>query len=225
MPKKHNTRLEIIRIFSLMMAEKGFNNTKITDIAKALDISKGNLTFYFPTKEHILDVMTDMLCDYQWQVMEKTCNEGYSSLLAYCLELSAMSALCEDNENARDFYFAAYTHPRSLEIIRKNDAGKTKQIFRLFCPDWTDEDFRAAEVIVSGIEYGALVEAGKTNNLKLQTDAALRAILRVYNVPEELIDIKIRKVNAIDYREIGNLLFAGFAKYLEDTINTASEYK
>lgn len=223
MPKKNNTRLEIIRVASMMTLEKGYSQTLIPDIAKELDISKGNITFYFPTKEHLLGVMTDMLCDYQWQVMEKTCNEGYSSLLAYCLELSAMSALCAENENARDFYFAAYTHPSSLAIIRKNDAEKTKQIFRLYCPDWENRDFEAAEVIVSGIEYGALVEAGKKADLELQIHAAIRAILKVYNIPDELIEIKLKKLSAFDYRKIGRDLFSNFAEYLEETIKSAKE--
>lgn len=223
MPKKTNTRLEIVRVFSMMMIEKGYTGALITDISKELDISKGNITFYFPTKQHLLDVLTDMLCDFQLKLMEKTCNEGYSSLLAYCLELSAMLSLCAENENAKDFYSAAYTHPSSLEIIRKNDAIKSKPIFRLYCPDWDDRDFEAAEVIVSGIEYGAISATDKAENIELNIRTAIRAILKVYNIPDELIEIKLNKVSKIDYREIGRDLFENFEKYLEETINHANK--
>lgn len=36
-----------------------------------------------------------------------------------------------------------------LDIIRKNDAERSKEVFK----DWTDENFAEAEVLVSGIEY------------------------------------------------------------------------
>ena len=36
-------------------------------VAKALNMSPGNLTFHYPTKEHLLAVLTDMLCHFQWK--------------------------------------------------------------------------------------------------------------------------------------------------------------
>ena len=92
-----------------MFVNEGYTNSSINKIAKNLDLSVGNITFYFKTKEHLLAILVDELCDYQKRMMAEETEEGYSSLLAYCLELTAMTAVCEESEIARDFYRSAYS--------------------------------------------------------------------------------------------------------------------
>lgn len=62
----------------------------LSTICDELDMSPGNITFYFPTKEHLLAVLVDMMCDFQWRLMEHEANEGYSSVMALCLELTVI---------------------------------------------------------------------------------------------------------------------------------------
>ena len=80
-----------------MFLERGYTDTSIKAISDQLGISTGNLTFYFPAKEHLLAVLVEMLCDFQWKLMERNVDEGNSSLMAMCLELPAMAAICEEN--------------------------------------------------------------------------------------------------------------------------------
>ena len=49
------TQLEIIRVASRKFLEEGYGSTTVSAMAKDLDISPGNLTFHFPTKEHMVD--------------------------------------------------------------------------------------------------------------------------------------------------------------------------
>ena len=67
-------------------------------------MSTGNMTFHFPTKEHLLAELVDMLCDFQWKLMEREAADGYSSIMAICLELVSMAAACEEDEIVRDFF-------------------------------------------------------------------------------------------------------------------------
>ena len=50
----NTTKLEIVQTATKMFLEKGYTATSIKTIADALDMSTGHLTFYFPTKEHLL---------------------------------------------------------------------------------------------------------------------------------------------------------------------------
>ena len=88
----------IIKAASELFFEKGFSKTTSSELCKKLDIGTGNLTFYFPTKEHILAVLVQMMIDYQWKEMEDATDEGKSSLLAYCLELTTMAAVAEEKK-------------------------------------------------------------------------------------------------------------------------------
>ena len=219
----NTTKLDIIQIGTKMFLEKGYSRTNTRELCDALDISPGNLTFHFPTKEHLLSVLVDMLCGFQSQTMERLVDEGKSSLMAFCLELMTMAAACEESESIRDFYVAAYTHPMTLEMIRKNDALRAKQIFGEFCQDWSDERFLEAETLISGIEYGTLMTTESSASLEFRIAGALNGIMLIFGVPEDTRRMKIQKVLSMDYRAIGHQLIEDFIKYVDDTTEQAFE--
>ena len=154
------TKLEIVQVASRQFLEKGYSGTTVSAISKELEMSPGNLTFHFPTKEHLLAELVDLLCSFQWVRMEEEANEGFSSIMAICLELTSMASACEDDPVIKDFFISSYQSPICLDIIRRNDAKRAKEIFADHRPDWTDEQFAEAEILVSGIEYGTLMTAG-----------------------------------------------------------------
>ncbi len=210
------TRAIIIQTASELFFEKGFSKTTSTEICKIVDISKGNLTFYFPTKEHILAVLVKMTIDFQWQEMENITDEGKSSLLAYCLELSTMAAVSDDVPEMRDFFAAAYSHPMTLDLIRSNDIEKMKMIFGEYTRDWSDERFVALESIVSGIEYATLMPTEHSVSLEKRIETALDTIMLMFGVPEQLRKAKIAKVLAMDYHTIGRRVYEEFKQYVTD---------
>ena len=217
------TRIEILRAATRKILELGYSNTSAKAVADELGMSTGNLTFYFPTKEHILAEMVGMLCDFQWKMMEKEADEGYSSLMAICLELTAMAAMCEENAIIKDFYLAAYSSPMALEIIRKNDAARAKTVFADRCSTWTEEQFAEAEILVSGIEYATLMTTDSSVSVEIRIAGALNNILTIYGVPEDIRRAKIDRVLSMDYLEIGRRIFEGFVQYVEETNEHALE--
>lgn len=215
------TKVEIITEATQQFLEKGYSNTTVSAIAKGLEMSQGNLTFHFPAKEHLLSELVDMLCDYQWKMMKDEANDGMSLIMAICLELTAMTCACEDDEVIKDFFLSAYTSPMCLGIIRRNDAKRAREVFGEYRPDWTDEQFDAAEVIVSGIEYATLMSAGEPVPLETRITAALRCILTIFNVPEEIQNAKLQKVFAMDYMNVGKRVLANFKKHVAKTNDKA----
>ena len=212
--RENPTRLAIIQVAIELFFEKGFSNTTAAAVCRGADIGTGNLTFYFPTKEHILDVLVTMMCDFQWKLIEDATDEGKSSLLSYCLEVATMVAISEENTQMHDFYVSAYSHPITLENIRANDVEKMKQVFGQFCPGWTEEQFVEAEAIVSGIEYATLMTTKHSASLPVRVEGALDAIMKVFNVPEEIRKMKVQKVLAMDYRAIGRRVLEDFYSYV-----------
>lgn len=217
MAKRHTniTKLKIIQTALRLFLENGFSNTSARALCNDLDISLGNLTFYFPSKENLLAVLIEMLCDFQWKMMKEEADDGISLVLAVCLELMSMTSAAEDNETAKDLFISAYTSPITLEIIRKNDSQRAKTVFSEYCPDWTDEQFVEAEALVSGIEYATLMTTETSSQLDVRISGALDAILYIYKVPEEIRKIKIQKVLSMDYKKIGSRIFDEFKEYIE----------
>ena len=56
------TKHEILKAAIQLFFEKGYSNVSPNIIAKSLDMSTGTLTYYYPTKEHMLNVLVDDLC-------------------------------------------------------------------------------------------------------------------------------------------------------------------
>ena len=177
----------------------------------------GNLTFYFPTKEHILAVLVQMMIDFQWQEMENAADEGKSSLLAYCLELTTLASVSEDIPQMYDFLAAAYSHPMTLDLIRANDVEKIKRVFAEYTTDWDDEKFTEIEAIVSGIEYATLMHTEHSATLSHRIEGALNSIMLLFGVSEEVRRMKLEKVLSMDYRAIAGGVYDKFKSYVTET--------
>ena len=212
--RRATTRAEIIKVATEMYLENGYSNTTTKAICDRIGISTGNLTFYFPTKEHLLDILVEMVCDFQWDLMKKTVEEGNTSLMAYCLELITMAAACDQDEIVKDFFVSAYKHPMTLETIRRNDIEKAKMVFGSFHDGWDDIHYIEAETLVSGIEYGTLMTTGDSAGLKARIHGALRTILGIYLVPKDVALMKIEKATSLNYREIGMNTLKQFREFV-----------
>ena len=211
------TKTVIVKIASELFFENGFTKTTSTEICKKADISPGNLTFYFPNKESILATLVQMMIDFQWKEMEAQTDEGKSSLLAYCLELTTLVALSEEIPQMQDFLFAAYSHPTTLDLIRINDTEKIKQVFTEYTVGWDDEKFIETETLISGIEYATLMHTEHTASIEHRIEGALNTIMMLFGVSEELRRTKIKKVLAMDYRAIGRKVYEDFKRYVTET--------
>ena len=173
------------------------------------------MTFYFPTKEHLLETLAKMLCNFQWKILEEEAAEGTSSVLALCLELSTIASACEQDEVAKDFFLATYRSQLCLDHIRNNDRERAKEVFGEFCPDWSEEQFEEAETLVSGIEYATLMTTSNSPSLECRIVGALKAILTIYQVPVEIQMQKIEKLLARDYKKLGLRVLKEFREYVD----------
>ena len=215
------TRNEIIRVAANRFLNDGYTKTTVASMAKTLNMSTGNLTFHFPTKEHMLCELVDILGKYQWKMMEDEAKDGYSSVTAICLELLTIASACEQDETAKDFFISTYQSELCMELIRKNDKERAKTVFAEFCPDWTDKDFDEAETLVSGIEYATLLTTDSSPSLDIRVSGALKAILSIYNVPDKKVKEKIKSVLSMDYKTLGLDTLKKFRKYVDKTTERA----
>ena len=179
------------------------------------------MTFHFPTKDHMLVELVDILCKYQWNLMKDEAKDGYSSIMALCLELLTIASACEQDEVAKDFFLSTYRSELCMDLIRKNDKERAKEIFKEYCTDWTDEYFEEAETLVSGIEYATIFTTSESAPLEVRVGGALKTILSIYNVPKEVRDQKVHKALSMDYKSLGLDTLKKFRKYVDKSTEQA----
>ncbi len=217
------TKLEIIRVASRLFLEEGYSVTSVRQIGEKVGISSGNVMFHFPTKEHLLAQLVDMLCDFQWKLMENEADDSTDSVMPICIELMSMVTACEENEIAKDFFISAYQSPMTLEIIRKNDLERSKKVYTDYCKNWTEYQYIEAEILVSGIEYATLMTTDNSAPLDIRISGALNQIMSIYGVPEETRNAKIARMLDMDYRAIGQRILKEFIDYVEKATDAALE--
>ena len=207
-----NTKYEILYLATKFFLEKGYTNSYVTTMAKELQISTGNLTFWFPTKEHILAELVRELFAFQWEMEEQR-----DELLAYLYELVLIAFVCEENPNIKDLILAVYTHSMSMAIVREYDTKRAKIIFDKYCPEWTDTDYVLAENVVSGIEYAMLITENTENiTFEQRVTSALDTVMKVYEVPMEYRKQLIADVMSMDYRRKGSSVFETFSSFVKE---------
>lgn len=219
--KSRLTKFEIIKAATHMFLEVGYSKTSPQMMAKELKISTGNLTYHYPTKEHLLAVLVEMLCEFQMKLISFAENHGYDSIMSICIELMTVASACEQNEIAQDFFISAFKSPMCLSCLRKSHVERSKKIFSEHCPDWTEEQFVAAEILVQGIDYGTIIAVDTPVSLDKRISGALNQILGIYNVPEEIIRESIEKVLKMDCQNTGKRVLREFISYVETTIEEA----
>ena len=209
-------KLKIIQKGLELFLEKGFTNTTATEIAKSLNISKGNLTFHSPTKEDLLLELIEELCTFQANLINHYVEEGERSLFAYCMELAAMAWVCETYPKAKDIYLATYRHDKTLKLIREYDTNKLERIFQQYNPNWKYNDFKNAEYLISGLEYAMLCSSNdETFPIETRITNTLKLIMETLNVDKEEIEIKLNRVLNTDCKSLGENVLKEFIEYVD----------
>ncbi len=224
MAKKEKTKDKIIRVSTRMFLEYGYSATTVQMVCSELGISKGNFTFYFPTKEYLLTELVRMLCEFQEKLIDYESERGVGSALSICIELMTVAAACEENEIARDFFVSAFQSRMCLECLRENHVKRAKELLADYCKDWTHEQFVEAEILVQGIDYATIISSESSVTLDARISVALNQILSIYNIPAEIRKEKIDRVLAMDCRGLGKRVLAEFTRFVEKESDLAEGF-
>lgn len=210
------TKYEIIQVASKLFLEKSYSNTSPNLIAKELGISPGNLTYHFPTKEHLLVGIVERVCEFQWKRFQEEAGQGIESMTSLCLEFTTVVAACHESVRAKDLFTAVYTSEMCRDYLRNNHIARAKRISREQCLGWTEEQFIFAELMVSGIYFATITANDNILPLETRISEALYLMLTIYNVDETTKSTEIKKILQMNYRQIGKRVYREFIEYVED---------
>lgn len=211
------TKYEIIQVASELFFEKGYSATSPKLIASELQMSPGNLTYYFPTKEHLLADIVKMLTDFQWKMLKAEADRDITPIGSICIELMTVAAACQESNVAKDFFTVTFESEMSREYLRKDHVERAKRIFAKYCPDWTDEQFVQAELLVMGIQWSTITADDDILPLETRISGALNQILNIYNVDEAAKGFEIDRVLNMDCRTLGKRVLSEFIDYVAKT--------
>lgn len=222
MSRPQTTRkLEIIKTATEFIFSVGYSKTSPQMIAKKMNMSTGNITHYFPSKEHLLCTIVEMLCEFQWRMFEDSTEKGFGSIGSICMEMMTVATGCEQSEIARDFFSAVFESEMCRNYLRANHVKRYKQIFAKECEGWTDQDFNQAELMAMGLQYSTVAASDADVPLKDKISSALDKVLYIYQVDEETRKREIDKVMHLDYQSMSKQVIDSFIAFVNKTSNDA----
>ena len=212
----NEVEVKIIRSAIRLFLENGYSKTTLRKISDDCQMLQGRVAYHFPTKEDMLNILMQELMEFHGDVVEQIHEQMEDELFSYAMEITAQIALCEQDENVWDLYYAAYTHPVTFVLIKDWAAKKNFALLGKWVPHWSESKFREIENIASCIELSAFTSpTDKNYTLEQKITDVLDSIMKIYDIPQKERMQTIEKVLQTDYMSIGKEMFDKFVKRLE----------
>lgn len=208
-----------------LFIEKGYTNTKMTEIIGAADVSASTFHNIFQTKDGVLEELTDVMFENQFGIARSIVGQDAAPVLLYAVETAIQMTLTERNENLREIYVEAYTQPRIMEQIHRQTSAVLHGIFGAYLPGSTESDFYELEIGTAGMMRGYMARPCDIYfTLAHKLERFLRMSLSAYSVPKPEQDEVIASVLALDICAIADRvmqqLFAVLAMKFDFTLTT-----
>ena len=213
-----------VRLFIL----KGYRETTLADVIAEADVSSSSLHNIFGTKDGILAELVDFMFDNQFEAAELLQENTLSPAMLYAVETAIQIVITERNENLREIYLEAYTHPDIAERIHRKTALAVAKIFRTYLPECSESDFYEMEIGTSGIMTGYMARKCDIYfTLERKLERFLHMALGAYQVPKPEQDAIVSRICKLDICQIAvnvmQKLFDALAMKFDFSLNPAEQ--
>ncbi|NNN21705.1 MAG: TetR/AcrR family transcriptional regulator [Acidimicrobiales bacterium] len=181
-------REQILKGASKVIAEKGYQETNISDIAKELGIGHGTFYRYFDNKRHIAEQVLSYAVDQVTQLIVDVDPEAANTILDYENQLKEIGSRLFDffnnnRELAQVFFFEAYGVDRDLTT-------KLQEVIELFgtyverylqngCQKGyllQDLDIEITARAINGMIFAGVLRTFQKNNGEVERDRWIKSI-------------------------------------------------
>lgn len=195
---------------------KGYEASTVKEIAASAGVSTSNLMYLMKSKEEILCVLVEYVLEGQFRRTEELL-QGVTDdpILFYAAETTLQLHMAESSEQVRSLYSAAYSLPKSSDIIQHSITGKLEKIFRTHLPELETKDFYELEIASGGIMRSFMtVPCDMYFTMERKVRRFLETTFLVYRVPDEKIREAIEFVSRFDYPTLAKQVISGMLEGL-----------
>lgn len=211
------TEIQVVKSAVKLFLKNGFSGTTIRMVSEDTGIKPGNITYYYRTKEDMLLVLVQEIMDYHLGIIDDAQEMHGDALLAYATEITVQIALCENNKEARDLYYSAYSRPKTLEAIKEWTAKKNYHLLHDILPNYSEDDFRRIENVACCIELSAFVTpCDRYFTLEDKISLILDSNLKLFDIDKDKRKWVIDEILKLDYVTLGRDMFEKFVNRLDD---------
>ncbi len=152
-------RAEIIQAARQLFLSKDFAKTTMQDVMKHLDIAKGTIYHYFPSKDALLDAVVVTMVAERIAIMEAYLEETEGNALEKITKLVELGRMGEDNPDLLASLHTPSNAAIHLRILAESIALLAplyEKIIRQGCQEGifhTETPLECAEFILAGLQF------------------------------------------------------------------------
>lgn len=215
---KELTKSMILHSASKLFLERGYEETRIKDIALDAGISYNEVFRICTDKENILCELVGLVLERQFEVSKEILTgKTNDKILFYAFETVLQLNMAEAIEHIREMYLVSYSLQNSSRVIYNTITNKLEEVFKDHLPHLQTKDFYELEIASAGIMRGFLsVPCDIYFTMDRKVKRFLETTFKIYDIKEEKILEAINFVEQFDFRAIALNVIDSLYKYLDD---------
>lgn len=213
-----NIKEKTLNAAAKLFLEKGYSDSTTREIAQNAGVNVSAMNRAFGSKENILCELVDFVLEGQFDAAAKML-DGITDdpILFYAAETTLQLYMAESNENIRNLYAAAYSLPKTSEIIQRVITAKLESLFGAYLPELETKDFYELEIASGGIMRSFMAKpCDMYFTMDRKVERFLKTTFLIYEMPKSKIDEAIAFVTRFDYPAIADKTVKSMLSYLEN---------
>ena len=195
---------KILTAATALFIQKGFERTKITDIAKLSGVPKSKILYVMNSKEeilgHLVTKFLDGVSSASDRVSKKLTDDQVLILIANAVLQLYMA---EMNEDMRNLYLAGYSMPKTSEEVLKRRTNIMCEAFSESFPEQELKDFYETEIASMGIMRAYMtVPCDMYFTIEAKAKRLVTMLLRIYKAEDEKITEALEFIEKIDFEDV-----------------------
>lgn len=202
--KYEEMRKKLLHTAAVLFLQKGYSMTSLKEIAAEAGTNTGVLNRTVGSKDNILAFLVEFVLGEQFtNTTELLKDKTDDKILYYAVETVLQLHIVESDERIRELYAAAYSLPKTTEIIQNIVTEKLEYIFQEHLPHLESKNFYEREIASGGIMRGFMtIPCDRYFTMERKVAAFLETTLLVYEVPRKKIKEAIEFVSQFDFEQI-----------------------
>ena len=219
--EKSITRKETLRAAAKLFHQKGYQNTRVRDIAEEAGVSYNEVFRLFEDKDTILSEIVGIVLECQFETAEEVLKDkNISKLYYYAFESVLQLYMAETYDHIREMYVVSYSLPHSLNTVHKTLTIKLEEFFKDLLPELETKDFYELEIASAGIMRGYLsVPCNMYFNIDRKVKRFIESNFKIYDVSKETISDVEEFLKQFDFKNIAINVLEKLKFYFEERVN------
>lgn len=195
---------QVLTAATALFIQKGYERTKITDIAKLSGVPKSKILYEMNSKEEILCLLVRKFLDGVTSKSDRVAKELTDDKVLILLANEVLQLyMAEMSEDMRNLYLSGYSMPKTSEEVLKRRTDMMYDSFSETFKNSAWNDFYETEIASMGIMRAYMtVPCGMYFTIEAKAKRLVTMLLRIYKAEDEKITEAISFIEKIDFATV-----------------------